>query len=134
MEMITNFMDEYNNHVTVTDNNNIEYEYSISKKRENVTAEIVLLEIRRFEYPDCPYPSLGLEEMEEWISKGCIIPAIMLGTEEDGVAEKVEWTNKHPVETDTFDRCKPSVETKAKLQALVDKIPEAQILMDLLVK
>jgi len=57
--------------------------------------------IRKREYPDMPVLQL---EVEQWIAGGCWI-------DDETQAEKVEWTNKHPVELDGFDRCKPSNDT-----------------------
>ena len=37
-------------------------------------------------------------------------------------------------ETDVFDRCKPSTESIAELDALIAVLPEAQIIKDMLVK
>ncbi len=69
-------------------------------------------------YPDHPNIQ-DLEAMEQWIADGCIIPAVLdeddNEVEPERVAEKVEWTNKHPVEQDLFDRKKASKETLAAL-------------------
>ena len=84
--------------------------------------------IRRRGYPDMPFlrPEQGqtdLQAIEQWIADGCIIPAVL---DEEGneieperVAEKVEWTNKHPVESEYFDRKKISIESKQILKDAV---------------
>jgi len=101
--------------------------------------ENYLLLIRRREYPDNPLESFDtLETWEKWIADGCIIPAILDDNKNEiipeRVAEKVEWTNKHPVEQDLFDRAKLSGDSEAKLDALIAVVPEAQIIKDLLMK
>ena len=75
-----------------------------------------LVSILKQMYPDHPNIQT-LEEMEQWIADGCIIPETE--TEPERVAEKVEWTNKHPVESEYFDRKKISIESKQILKDAV---------------
>ena len=112
MEMVINWSDEFEDHITVTDDNGVEYQYNASVKRDNVTAEVIMTEIRRFEYPDMPNLDT-LETWEQWIADGCWI-------DEETQAEKVEWTNKHPVETESVDRKKISGDTADLLRNAVN--------------
>ena len=84
--------------------------------------ETYLRLIRRREYPDKPKMET-LRDVEQWIADGCIIPAVL---DEEGneleperVAKKVEWTNKHPVETRIIDGKKISIESKQILKDAV---------------
>jgi hypothetical protein len=90
MEMITNWSDEFEHHVTVTDDHDVEYQYNMSVKRVNVRVEDVLLEIRRHEYPDCPFEhSRNINSFETWIADGAWI-------DEETQAEPIPWDRVHP--------------------------------------
>lgn len=130
MEMIINWSDEFEDHITATDDNEVEYQYNASVKRVNVTVEVIMLEIRRHEYPDCPFPkSRNLNSMETWIADGCWI-------DEETQAVKVPWTSTHPIESEYVDRKKISDETEAKLDNLISALlsisADAGVLKDIL--
>jgi len=79
-----------------------------------------LLLIRKREYPDMPRFNT-LEEIERWITDGCIVPEGISG---DGgtvtpeyVAKKVVWTNKHP-EPDRIELLESRI---AALEAEIEK-------------
>ena len=84
--------------------------------------ETYLRLIRRREYPDKPKMET-LRDVEQWIADGCIISAVLDDKDNEitpeRVAEKVEWTNKHPVESEYFDRKKISIESKQILKDAV---------------
>ncbi|MBW1666707.1 MAG: hypothetical protein JRJ66_01410 [Deltaproteobacteria bacterium] len=96
------------------------------------------LDILRNLYPDAPPGARdSLEAMEKWIKNGCIVPAV---TDEEGnvleperKAEKQPWTITWPEEHRVIDGKKISRETQEELLALVKKVPEAAVLLEIFI-
>ena len=92
------------------------------QKHVDGIAEQCLFSIHKQMYPDMPKLNT-LEEIEHWIKDGCVIPAILdlegNELEPERVAEKVEWTGKHP---EDFEAQIDKAETIEDLKKIMKKM------------